>query len=545
MREPKIDFTQFFTYSELNRHLRALQRWKPEWTTLRKLGKSPDGRQVPLIEINKPDGVEAADKPAFLVHGNIHAAEVSGATSALYLAHALLAGAEDDAEVAALLDRVAFYICPRISVDGAEVVLTTGRPVRSRDRLEKRKNRIWPEDLNGDGRILQMRIPDPDGGLIALDEEPRLLFARRPDDESGQRYRVATEGLIHDWDGGSWGEPERTMYDFNRNWGVNWRPPHQQRGAGRYSFSEPEMRAVADFIFDHPNIFGILGFHTGPNAVLRPPSTGGDSSIEASDLAVFREVGQLGSKIMGFPIKAIHEYHGDFGQPGELWGHFPDWGYKALGLFVFEIELGILWNSVGFSTPDIFALTQLTRREAETKALAWHDAHPEAGVFAEWESFDHPQLGPVEIGGWTPVGRANVAPEHRIETWDRSRRFIFDLAARAPQLELSQINAEPLGSRVFRITCRVSNDGFLPTSVTRYGASVEGVDGVTVQVDRTESVEFVAGRNEVVVGHLGASEYRDLTWVVRTPSDGEPQLTLTAEAARCGKVAATVRLGGE
>ena len=40
--------------------------------------------------------------------------------------------------------------------------------------------------------------------------------------------------------------------DLNRNFPVGWRQEYQQVGAGPYPTSEPEVRAVVDFIVKHP-----------------------------------------------------------------------------------------------------------------------------------------------------------------------------------------------------------------------------------------------------------------------------------------------------
>lgn len=54
MSEPKIDFTRFFSYTDLRRHLEALAAWKPELATLHAIGRSPGNRDVLLLEINNP-----------------------------------------------------------------------------------------------------------------------------------------------------------------------------------------------------------------------------------------------------------------------------------------------------------------------------------------------------------------------------------------------------------------------------------------------------------------------------------------------------------
>lgn len=540
MSEPVIDFEQFFAYEVLCEHIRSLAEWKPALAQVRVIGHSREGRDILLLEITDSRTGRPEDKPAYLVHGNIHAPEVSGATCALYLAHYLLANAESDPIAGSLLDRIAFQICPRICVDGAEEALVRQCWVRSRQEVEKRKNCIWPEDINGDGLILRMRVPDPNGEWFAPEDVPKLLVPRLPGDKAGRRYRRTVEGLIHDWDGGPWEDPAATTLDFNRNWAAHWRPRHEQPGAGRYPFSEPEVRAVADFAFDHHNIFGIFGLHNGTNAILRPPTAGADSDMDPADLLVFRQLADLGSRMTGFPAKAIHEYRMNLAAPHLLYGTFTEWGYRHCGLFAMEIEFGNLYNSVGYDTKKNFSLGPEEQRKRERDALAWHEAHPEAGVFADWKPFDHPQLGPVEIGGWTPIGSSNPVAGERVAIWEKARQFIFELASRAPRLDISGVSVEPLGEQLFRVSCRVANDGYLPTHVTTIGAGFSHVDGVRVEVERTGNIEFIAGRSRTELGHLKASEFRALQWVLRC--SGEATITLLAHAPRAGSARTRMNL---
>ncbi|WP_158680275.1 hypothetical protein [Nostoc sp. 'Lobaria pulmonaria (5183) cyanobiont'] len=46
------------------------------------------------------------------------------------------------------------------------------------------------EDIDGDGRILLMRIPDANGAWKVCSTEPRLLVRREPTEIGGQYYRV-------------------------------------------------------------------------------------------------------------------------------------------------------------------------------------------------------------------------------------------------------------------------------------------------------------------------------------------------------------------
>jgi len=542
MAAPNVDFTHFYAHRELRRALKRLADWKPDFAVLHVIGKSPGGRDVFLMEVTNTRTGRGEDKPGYLVHGNIHAGEVSGATAALYLVWRLLSEYGEDEPVTRLLDRIVFYVIPRISVDGAEETLVQGHGVRSRATARKRKNALYPADVNGDGLILTMRWPDPHGSRVAFDDDPRLLLERLPGDEKGTTYRVETEGLIHEWDGGEFAAGDITSYDFNRNWGANWFPPHVQHGAGRYGFSEPEMRAVADFAFGHPNLFGALGFHTGPNCVLRPPATKSDSEIDGADIVVLRSLAKNGSDITGFPNRSVSDYHGAYSHPNKLRGHFTEWGYEHLGLFVFEIELGILANSIGYSSDEMFAFLPDQRREMQRRLMHWHDTHPEEEAFVDWRPFDHPQLGRVEIGGWRPTAVANVAPEDRVDTWHKATSFILEHAGRAPRLTISGVKAEPLGSRLYRLECRVANEGAFPTHITRIGAGIGHLKGVIVELDLGRGMEMVANSTYTDIGHLGAfSGMRRLHWVVRAPAGGGT-VTIRCHAARAGQATNKVKI---
>ncbi|MGS0759203.1 carboxypeptidase, partial [Roseateles sp. GG27B] len=60
---------------------------------------------------------------------------------------------------------------------------------------------LTPEDVDGDGRILSMRVPDPHGTYKKHASEPRLLVAREPGEFGGEYFRLIPEGFIKNHDG--------------------------------------------------------------------------------------------------------------------------------------------------------------------------------------------------------------------------------------------------------------------------------------------------------------------------------------------------------
>ncbi|MGK4455681.1 M14 family zinc carboxypeptidase, partial [Klebsiella pneumoniae] len=85
--------------------------------------------------------------------------------------------------------------------------------------------------------------------------DPRLMVAREPGEFGGEYYRLIPEGFIKQHDGLTFKvNPDREGLDLNRNFPADWRQEFQQLGAGPYPTSEPEVRAMVDFITQHPNI---------------------------------------------------------------------------------------------------------------------------------------------------------------------------------------------------------------------------------------------------------------------------------------------------
>src|SRR5258706_7034645 len=181
---PAIDYSRFPRYAELFAHLRAFAAEYPHLVSLQVIGQSYEQRDIHVVIVTAAATGPAHDKPAYWVDGNIHATELTGSTACLYLIETLVKGHGLDPETTRCLDTRAFYICPRVNPDGAEWALAD-RPilVRSSTRRypydEEPDGRII-QDVNDDGRILQMRIADANGPWKKHPQEARLLVRRDP-----------------------------------------------------------------------------------------------------------------------------------------------------------------------------------------------------------------------------------------------------------------------------------------------------------------------------------------------------------------------------
>jgi hypothetical protein len=524
---PAVIPDHYYRHAELTDFLQQAAAAAPEQMRLHNLCTTAEGREEWLAEITDFSTGDPADKPGYLVQANLHAPEVSGTTASLVLIRRLLT----DPAQAELLQRVVFYIIPRLNPDGAEYALVTGGQIRSKFELLPCRNGLLPGDLNGDGRVLSMRWPDPYGPFRCDDLDPRIMVHRRPGD-SGPFYQVFPEGQIHDYDGGPVQWATRG-FDFNRNWGYNWQPEHVQGGAGDYAFSNPEMKAVADWVYSHPNIFGMLGFHNGCNSVLRPSATTADSDLPPADLQAFKELGEIGARLTGFGLRAVRDYHTDGAPPISLKGHFTDWTYFSLGLLAYEIELGNSYNSAGISTEEYFAADDHTREVLFMRRLLhWLDQLGGEPRFHDWTPVAHPQLGEVEVGGLTCTDWACPLAGELLEIGERCADFIFTHADRHPRLEIGQAAVQQVEGQIYRVTATVANTGALPTNITLHGLGLAHRPPVTVRLEGSAGVEVLSRQALTELPQLSRlGGHQALEWFVRVAQPGS-RLTITARHPR-------------
>ncbi len=510
-----LSFQNFLSFDEVSDFAEALAEAYPGLCKLSSIGKSREGREILLLTITDFSSGSPDDKPAYLIHGNIHAAELAGSHAALYTAKRLLS----DFSSGGLLSKIAFYIVPRLNPDGAEYAVSASGPVRSRtERSSPEPNTLYPEDLNGDGLILTMRQKHPDGAFVADPDEPRLLI-RRKAGSKGPFYRLMVEGNIYGWDGSDRISADGRSLDWNRNWSYDWRPEPEQPGAGDFPFSEKEMRCLAEFMHEKTNLFSVLGYHTGPAAILRPPSTGTDSDLDENDVSVMEDMARLGSEITGFPVYPVVKYHKDRDRDINLRGHFHNFGYHHLGLFVFEIELGTIYNSAGISTEKQFGARDDEEDEENLKrVLRWWEEKKGGWdlLFKNWESYRHKQLGPVEIGGFVKRTAANPSLSDLEAIAEKTYRFTVEHASRHPWIILEDVDVYQAAENIFRIRARIANRGELPTNISAKGGKLDKLRGVRVEFTPSEGVRLLSSRGHFDLGHLDKiSASRTVEWFVK------------------------------
>jgi murein tripeptide amidase MpaA len=560
---PVPRFDLFYRHDELSRLLHDYVAAAPGLLQLSSLGKSFEGRDIWLLTITSTATGVDTDKPAFWVDGNIHAAELTASTACLYWLHQLVSGYRaGDVQVKQLLDTRVVYMVPRLNPDGAELALADKpRHIRSSTRPypfdEEPVDGLTIEDVDGDGRVLQMRVPDPHGAYKQHPADARLMIPREPGEFGGSYFRIIPEGTLKHYDGLKiTANPDREGLDLNRNFPAYWRQEFEQTGAGPYPTSEPEVRAMVHFITGHPNIGAAVSFHTHSGVILRPMGMQSDDDMTPEDLWQYKRFSELGTKLTGYP--AISIWHDFKYHPKQVITGTQDWIYEHLGALFWTVEIWAPNKEAGITDYKWIEWYREHPVEDDLKLLKWSDEQCGGLAHVDWYPYRHPQLGMVELGGWDKMNYWRNPPPHlREREAARFPAWLTQVALSLPKLELLRAEVRALGSDTWRVRFAVANSGWLPAYVSKRALERKTARGVVFQIHLPSGVTLATGRERVegphLEGHAPKSSLqaflpqRDITadravveWVVRGPRGAA--IALTATADRAGTVRTEVTL---
>jgi murein tripeptide amidase MpaA len=382
---------------------------------LQSIGKSHEGRDIWLVTVTNSVTGPADDKPALWVDGNIHAAELTASTACLYFLHQLATGADDPKDPPPARHARRLHLPapePRRRRAGA------GRPAAPHPQrhaaLPLRRAACRRPDGGGRRRRrprADMRIPDPHGPYKKHPTDPRLMVAREPGEFGGSYYRVMPEGTLKNWDGLQIKvNKDREGLDLNRNFPAYWRQEFEQAGAGPYPTSEPEVRAMVDFITKPPQHRRGVSFHTHSGVILRPMGTQSDDDMTPEDLWMYKRLSDIGAKLTGYP--AISIFHDFKYHPKEVITGTQDWVYEHLGALFWTVEIWAPNKEAGITDYQWIEWYRDHPVEDDLKLLKWSDEQCGGQAHVDWYPFRHPQLGMVELGGWDRMNYWRNPPPH-------------------------------------------------------------------------------------------------------------------------------------
>ncbi|MGE5654691.1 MAG: M14 family zinc carboxypeptidase, partial [Bacillota bacterium] len=247
------------------------------------IGSTYRGRPIYGLTITDFNAGDPEQKPGFIMTSGMHGNEAIGWRVGVGAVQELLERHESDQVIQELLRRKVIYAVLLVNPDGYQLMASegapyqrrNGRPVEDRDHdgmIDEDPVIYYPEMVNRTQLFFSQdwlaAHPDdpfehPDWGQYATVEQQNGPYGA--DDRLYQQIDQDGDGLT--------GEDSYDGIDLNRNWGYEWRvmtgstmPDY----GGPEPWSEPETRAVRDFVLAHPNIKQGLDLHSGVEEILFP-----------------------------------------------------------------------------------------------------------------------------------------------------------------------------------------------------------------------------------------------------------------------------------
>ncbi|VBB32832.1 unnamed protein product [Acanthocheilonema viteae] len=271
------------------KYMRTIEFYYPHITKLVRIGVSHEGAPIEGLKIGYP--INDISKRAFWIDGNIHAREWASSHTALYFINQLVSGFGKDPVITRYLRSINIYIFPCLNPDGYEYTRSKPNP----------QVRLWRKN-----RSPQKCIRSPWGG------------------------RRCCEGV-----------------DLNRNFDFHWAEvgssenPCSYLYQGESAFSEPETRAVRDFLLSpemRGKLDGFITLHTYAQLWIHPYSHKVESfpdNYAQLKRTAKRAVSRL-KKIYGTQYRI--GTGADILAPAS--GGSDDWAKEVLGVkFVYLVEL--------------------------------------------------------------------------------------------------------------------------------------------------------------------------------------------------------------
>jgi hypothetical protein len=431
-------------------------------------------------------------------------------------------------------------------------------------------------DLNGDGWITSMRMVHPDGEWITSETDPRLM--QKADPKKGEQgvYKIYSEGSDDDGDG---------LYNEDgpggTNVGINFPQlfKHYTEDGGLFPGSTPESYAIMKFVFEHPDIAMIVSFGS-TNWCYTPPKGGrkGEAdlskiklserqarryNLDASRTYTLTELVEIfkaenpqsnidESMIAGmlglgaalnpqegdllFYEKYASDYKTFLKEKGvdeeridpapAKDGSFELWGYFQVGVPVFSM--------------DLWGLSKKDSGSVEEAMLDFVDSQPGKPGFAEWEAYDHPTLGEVEIGGFVPYSCTTPPYDWADSLLNLQVPWILKLAGELPDLHIYETLTTAKGNGIYQLDIWVENRAFIPFPTDMGSRNRQPAPAVLTL--EGEQVKFISGYKRTPISRVGGKSRVKTTLLIQMEKPGDIELRL--ESPTAGHDLQTINIGG-
>ncbi len=153
--------------------------------------------------------------------------------------------------------------------------------------------------------------------------------------------------------------------------------------------------------------------------------------------------------------------------------------------------------------------------EKEKTLLAWSDKELNGKGFVEWQSFQHSQLGEVEIGGFIPYIESTPNAEDADSLLNIQLPWLLQLTKKMPQITIAGEQLEEMGAGIYKLELYIENKGQLPYPIAMGQRNSQPAPLVIVL---DGDFELLEGLKRTPMRHIGANQVKKLSWLLKAGS---------------------------
>lgn len=161
--------------------------------------------------------------------------------------------------------------------------------------------------------------------------------------------------------------------------------------------------------------------------------------------------------------------------------------------------------------------------------------------FVDWQTFNHPDLGELEIGGFSPYEIVNPPASKIAELGEAHGKFAVWASGLYANVKIASTEVVDHGGGLFRIKAEIENIGFLPTSLS-HGVASRSVSPTMVQLGVIpESIISGNSKTNFFQALDGSGKRVKYEWLVKGKSGDKIELKVVAQKAGTDRVNITLK----
>lgn len=170
-----------------------------------------------------------------------------------------------------------------------------------------------------------------------------------------------------------------------------------------------------------------------------------------------------------------------------------------------------------------------TGKPEDAEGAAWlkySDTLRNKEGFIDWQPFDHPTLGKVEIGGFVPGFQINPPAAELDALAAKQTLFIVDVLGRRPRVSVQGPDVTKLADGLYEVRLGVINDGYLPTA-TAMARKARSIFPSVVRISTPIDDIITGDRVTKTYGIGGSGDRATYRWIIRADNGSDVVIDIT------------------